>query len=81
MFENELREIRNNFIKEHNLKCENCQFWEKNRKGKCASKVYCIVKDNVLYCNYKPKENKPFEIHNSEAEQELNLYNNLLDVM
>ena len=56
MFEKELSEIRTQFIKEHNLKCENCQFWEKNKKGKCASKVYCIVRDYVMNCNYKPKE-------------------------
>lgn len=56
MFEEELSEIRTQFIKKHNLKCENCQFWEKNKKGKCASKVYCIVRDNVMNCNYKPKE-------------------------
>ena len=27
------------------------------------------------------KENKPFEIYHSKAEQELNLYNNLQDIM
>ena len=56
MFEKELSEMRKQFIKQHNLKCENCDYWEKHRKGKCASKVYCIVRDNVFNCNYKVKE-------------------------
>lgn len=57
MFETELREMRDEFIKEHNIECKNCEYWEKNRKGKCASKVYCIVRDNVFNCNYRQKKN------------------------
>lgn len=56
MLEKELSEMRKQFIKKHNLKCINCEYWEKNKKGKCASKVYCIVRDNFFNCNYKEKK-------------------------
>lgn len=55
MFEKELREMRDKFVEEHNLKCSNCHYWELKKKGKCSSKVYCIVRDNVFNCNYKEK--------------------------
>ena len=38
------------------------------------------VKQLQIGMNVVVKEDKPFEIHHSEAEQELNLYNNLLDL-
>ena len=54
----ELHKMRKEFIEKHELKCENCELWEKNRKGKCASKTYCIVRDNSFNCAYKEKEKK-----------------------
>jgi hypothetical protein len=52
----ELSKLRQDFIIKHNLSCSTCEFWEKNKEGKCASKEYCIVKDNILYCAYKQKK-------------------------
>jgi len=52
----ELQKIRRLFIAEHNIKCSTCEYWEKNKKGKCASKLYCIVRDNSFNCNYKAKQ-------------------------
>ena len=56
MLNKELSEMREQFIKKHNLKCADCAYWERHKKGKCASKVYCIVRDNVFNSNYKEKE-------------------------
>lgn len=52
----ELSKIREEFILKHNLSCSTCKNWEKNQKGKCASKVYCIVRDATFHCAYKAKE-------------------------
>ena len=54
MFEEELKEIRKNFIKTNNLKCENCR----NYKGKikCSFEKKCILKNDVLLCNYSGKQ-------------------------
>lgn len=52
----ELSRIRKDFIIRHNLSCSTCENWEKNRKGKCASKVYCIVRDNSFNCAYRAKK-------------------------
>ena len=52
----ELNTMRRDFINRHNLKCENCEYWEKKRKNACSSKVYCIVRDGVFNCNYKERE-------------------------
>ena len=52
----ELSEMRREFILKHNLSCSTCENWEKNRKGKCASKVYCIVRDNSFNCAYRTKK-------------------------
>lgn len=51
----ELSKIREEFIIKHNISCSTCENWGKNRKGKCASKVYCIVKDNSFNCAYRAK--------------------------
>lgn len=59
----ELSKLRKEFVKKHGLKCENCELWEKNRKGKCASKTYCIVRDNSFNCAYKEKEKKEEAIY------------------
>lgn len=52
----ELQKMRRLFIAEHNISCSSCEYWEKNKKGKCASKTYCIVLDNTFNCNYKAKQ-------------------------
>lgn len=52
----ELSRIRKDFIVKYNLSCSTCENWEKNRKGKCAAKVYCIVRDNSFSCAYKAKK-------------------------
>ena len=51
----ELSKIRRDFILKNNLSCSTCENWEKNRKGKCAAKVYCIVRDNSFNCAYRAK--------------------------
>ena len=52
----ELSKLRQDFIIKHNLSCSTCKNWEKNRKGKCASKVYCIVRDSSFNCAYRVKK-------------------------
>ena len=52
----ELSKLRLDFIIKHNLSCSTCENWEKNRKGKCASKTYCIVRDNSFNSAYKAKK-------------------------
>lgn len=52
----ELQKMRRLFIAEHNISCSSCEYWEKNKKGKCASKTYCIVRDNSFNCSYKAKQ-------------------------
>ena len=52
----ELSRIRKDFILKYNLSCSTCENWEKNRKGKCASKAYCIVRDNSFNCAYRAKK-------------------------
>ncbi len=52
----ELSKLRQDFITEHNINCSTCENWGKNRKGKCASKAYCIVRDNSFNCAYKAKK-------------------------
>jgi len=76
---NELTELRHRFIADNNLKCENCQ---KFINGKCSSKVYCIVKDIVMFCAYVEKPDlakiQPVNLYSDlskEEMEELNLYN------
>lgn len=81
-FENlnrELRELRQKFISDNHIKCENCQRFQ---KGKCVSKVYCIVNDNVLFCAYIEKPDiakiQPVNVYSDltkEEMEDLNLYN------
>lgn len=52
----ELLKFREEFLLKHNISCSTCELWEKNRKGKCASKVYCIVRDKALNCAYRPRK-------------------------
>ena len=49
-----LNETISAFIKENGLSCDKCSY---KINGKCKSKVYCIVGQNVgLYVNYEKKE-------------------------
>jgi len=50
----ELREFRQKFISDNNIKCENCQRYNE-KKHNCNSKIYCIVRDNVMFCAYIEK--------------------------
>lgn len=52
----ELSNLRKKFIEEHGLSCENCSYLKAN--GKCASKIYCIVRDNVFYTPFEEKSNE-----------------------
>ena len=52
----ELRELKNKFIEEHKLSCERCSYLKPN--GKCASKVYCIVRNNVFFTPFEEKSNE-----------------------
>ena len=52
----ELHRFREEFLLKHNISCSTCELWEKHKKGKCASKCYCIVRDNVLNCAYRQKK-------------------------
>ena len=44
----ELRKFREEFMLKNNISCSNCEFWEKDRKGECASKIPCIIRDNCF---------------------------------
>ena len=49
----ELDNLRKKFIEEHGLSCEKCSHLKAN--GKCSSKVYCIVRDNVFFTPFEEK--------------------------
>ena len=73
-FENlnkELRELRHRFIIDNNIRCENCQRFV---NGKCKSKVYCIVNDNVMVCAYVEKPDlakiQPVNVYSDLSKEE-----------
>lgn len=72
----ELREFRQKFISDNHIKCENCQRFQ---KGKCVSKVYCIVKDNVLFCAYIEKPDlakiQPVNVYSDLTKEEMEQLN------
>ena len=51
-----LQKLREEFLLKHNISCSTCELWEKNRKGECASKAYCIVRDKAFNCAYIPRK-------------------------
>lgn len=63
---------------EHNKIIEKCSIKGEIKHSECK-----IIKAKQTDTNIHlyVKEDKPFEIYHSKAEQELNLYNNLQDIM
>ena len=51
----EFRKFREELMLKNNISCSNCEFFGKDREGECASKIYCILKDNCFPYNYKPR--------------------------
>ena len=51
-----LREVIDTFIKEHNLSCENCIYFDTKRKTHCKSKCNCIMEPyNGINISYTEK--------------------------
>ena len=74
-FENlnkELREIKRRFIADNNIRCENCQRFI---NGKCKSKFYCIINDNVMFCAYIEKSDlakiQPVNVYSDLTKEEM----------